>query len=284
MGWYDHSALPKVLIDDIIQGESVKNIRQTYTDETVEELANGIYAEGLMNPICVLETQDEDGEVLIELVAGARRLRAIQFIQTTMDDQFMIDGIPYTPFEGGISDAIYANAMENLDREDVNVVDLSEWCFDRTEEGISQVDLAKRLNRSENWVSQRVTFWENACDKLKAAARVGLIAWTTAYALSKKKKSEQEKFLTSNAKWLDKITADDVKVSGDDNRVSKPSKKARDKMQVRLEGLCKKHPDSDLFSGMKHMGRWIDGLLTAEEMDEIIGQEAPEEAPKEEDE
>jgi len=274
MGWFDHSHLPKVPVDDIVQNSSIRNIRQTRSEAAIVELATGIYKEGLMNPICILETEDEDGEPLMELVAGSRRTAAIQYIIKNIDEDFMKEGVPYTPYMGEVANAVFANALENLDREDLNVVDVCEYLAERVDEGHTTAELAKHLNRSESWVHQRVFFWSNACDKLKHAARGELLSWAAACALAKKSAAEQEKFLNANERWMGKVTAEDVVVSGDDDRVARPGKAARAKLLGRLEALIEKG-SSDVCLGMTYVLRWADGLLTDAEIDEILEQEAP---------
>lgn len=83
--------------------------------EALEELANSIRAQGVMQPIVVRPIGTSDGETLYEIIAGERRWRATQ--------QAGLDSIPViirdVPDEAAIAMAL----IENIQREDLNAME-----------------------------------------------------------------------------------------------------------------------------------------------------------------
>ncbi len=87
--------------------------RRSFVIETIQELAESIRANGLLNPITV--EQGDDGYILI---AGERRLRAFQFL-----------GFPEIPAiiqersNHNGREAFVKSVVENVQREDMNIID-----------------------------------------------------------------------------------------------------------------------------------------------------------------
>lgn len=259
----------EVPVDDIRVGLNIKNIRTHFDRAKVEELAESIKRDGLMVPLVVMPTEDEDDNPVTELVAGERRLRAIKFIRLE-DPDFMEDGVPCVTFAGTLHDAKYVNASENIDREDVDEVDLSAWVFGRTQEGVTQSELANRLSRSQSWVSQHVTFHVQAADEVKQALREGWIGFIAAYELSKNlSKEDQVKWLEKARKHNEKITVEDARNSGDKDKEKKPSKKDRLKMLAKADNCADGH-GSDLARGVALSLRWVEGDVSTEEITEML--------------
>ena len=76
----------EIPIDDIVLGNKIKNIRTIFDRARIEELADGIQRDGLMVPLIIMENEDDEGEPVIELIAGERRLRAIKTIRNREPD------------------------------------------------------------------------------------------------------------------------------------------------------------------------------------------------------
>lgn len=270
-GWFDHTGLPVVHPDDVVTNDTIKNIRKTFSKEKITQLAESIYAEGLMHPPIVVETDLGGGESQYELIAGAQRLAAIKQIRKEIDPSFM-EEMPYIQFDGNLSDAVFANALENLDREDLNDVDIAEWLFERVngEDPIERSEISQRLHRSEAWISQHVTFVENACPMLIEAVRTGMISFSAGYELSKKSKEVQERFLKSNQKTWDKLTAEDARNSDNPDKTRKPTKKAIENRLSQVTRMLEGDPNNAGLRGIEMTLRWVTGLLTSVEFDEVI--------------
>lgn len=111
--------------------------RQHFAKDKVEELAASIKAHGLIEPIVVRRVP---GQERYEIIAGERRWRASQ--KAGLKEMLVVvkDVSPKDAFELAI--------IENLQREDLNPVELAE-AFDRMtkEHGLTQEALASRLGK-----------------------------------------------------------------------------------------------------------------------------------------
>lgn len=254
-------------IDEIKRGVTVDNIRTHFDEARVRELADSIFRDGLMSPLIVMETEDDEQNETIELVAGERRLRAIQWIRENLDDEFMDDGVPCYTYVGTVEDALFANAIENIEREDVDDVDISAWLHARVGDGISQTDLAKRIHKQMQWVNFRILFHERACPELKDLLREGLISFTAAYELSKNlDEAEQKKRVSRARKFNEKISVEAAQNAGNPDKTTRPSKKQREIMQAVIE---QKATDGDIKAqGASLAMRWTEGLLSDDELRE----------------
>lgn len=269
----------RVEIDEIDR-TVIQNIRSHFDDDAILELAESIQEIGLMQAIVVKSSEDEDGNQVYGLVAGERRLRAITYIRENLDEDFMVDegGVPCVEFTGTDEEARYANAVENLDREDVDDVDLAAWIWARVnEDQIGQTELATRLHKKLQWVNFRHSFHERACQELKDLLRAGLISFTAAYELSKNVDEEgQLKRVKRAIKFNEKISLEEATNAANPNKSSKPSKKQRGTILARLETKAEeKH--SPKLRGASIGLRWVDGLITDEEMEEFIDSDDDEE-------
>ncbi len=268
MSSFDHREL-RIPIEDIKVGVSIQNIRTQVDDRSIKELADSIHLQGLMCPIVVMESENENGDPITELVAGERRLRAIQLVRNNRDSSFM-EEIPCVQYEGTVHDAIFVNASENIDREQVDDVDISRWLFERAEEGITQSELAQRLHRSTQWVSFRVTFHARACAEVKMALREGLISFSAAYELSKNLSEEDQKKWIEKARRLNqKISVEAAKNASNEDKVKKPGKRARDKALSRCDKIAD-DKGSELARGAALTLRWVEGVLSTEDFDGML--------------
>ena len=136
--------------------------------------------------------------------------------------------------------------------------------------GIKQKDIAKRLHRSPQWVSFRATFHVRAIPELKELLRDGLIPFSTAYELAKNlDNDEQLKRVERVRKHNDKISLEEAQRAGDLDRTATPSKKARKKMLLKAE-----NSSSPLAPGISFALRYVEGLITEEEMEDELSRSA----------
>lgn len=261
---------------DIRTGVTIRNIRTVFDEDSIRELADSIYNQGLMSPLVIQEVEDSDGNTVTELVGGERRLRAIRFIQENLDGDFMSgadgdeDYVPCITYVGDLKGASFVNAVENIIREEVDDVDVSAWIFEKTQEGISQTEIAENIKKPLQWVNFRHLFHERSCQELKDLLREGLISFTAAYELSKNvDQDEQKKRVKKARNFNEKISIEEARNAGDPNKTAKPSKKQRDLIRARLEGLAEADGRS-AFQGAALSLRWVDGLITDEEMEEFL--------------
>ncbi|MEF8941802.1 MAG: ParB/RepB/Spo0J family partition protein [Desulfohalobiaceae bacterium] len=118
--------------------------RKTFTEESLQELAQSIKKQGLLQPLLVRPSQHDSGRY--EIIAGERRWRASY--------QAEMRQVPVIVSEISDSEAMILGLMENLQREDLNPVEEAEG-LRRLQElsGISQEELAQRVGKSRSSIA-----------------------------------------------------------------------------------------------------------------------------------
>lgn len=134
----------KIKLSDIYVNP--KNPRKSYSKEAVNELAETIKASGLIHPARVRPHPDGDGT--FELVVGWRRYLAHEFAKLPTMDCIV----------SNLSDSEVASMMfiENVQREDVDIIEESNAVAFAIEKGLSISELAEQVGKSNSWVASRV--------------------------------------------------------------------------------------------------------------------------------
>ena len=129
--------------------------RQTFSQESLQELAQSIRAKGVLQPVLVRPGRTEGS---FELIAGERRLRA-----SSLAGQ---ERIPALVREISDEESFTIALIENLQREDLNPLEEA-LALERLKErlGLSQEELAGKVGRSRPAVA-------NALRLLQLAASV----------------------------------------------------------------------------------------------------------------
>jgi ParB family chromosome partitioning protein len=117
------------------------NIRKSFDEAAVIQLAETIKADGLLQAITVRRNPNKKDYFLISY--GERRFRAVCLlghptIAAVIDDQF-------DP---------YRQAIENLQREDLDPLDIADWVEKREAAGDSRITIAKRLGKPKSYISE----------------------------------------------------------------------------------------------------------------------------------
>jgi len=159
--------IPLDLID-----EPVTAIRSVMSREGLEELASSIKIYGVIEPI-ILKTKGERYEIL----AGHRRFLASQMAGFVDVPAIVRDGDhPHDP-------AI--TMEENIQREDVNAVDIARYLrYFISEKGLKPKDLALKFNKTVSWVSLHLQLLD-LDPMLQAGVEGGQIAYASALELQK---------------------------------------------------------------------------------------------------
>lgn len=121
------------------------NPREHYDKAALQELADSIKAHGILEPLIVREGKKKGR---YDLIAGERRLRAtilagekeVPVVIQDMDDKT----------------AREIMLLENLQREDLRPLEEARAIKMLLEDGSKQDDLAKRIGKSQSWISNRV--------------------------------------------------------------------------------------------------------------------------------
>ena len=115
--------------------------RKTFDKNSLKELANSIKQQGLMQPIIVVYDDDE-----YILIAGERRLRAHKILKKDTIKAIIID------FD--LSKLREYAIVENLQREDLNIVDLANSLYELIEEhSYTHEEVAKIVSKSRSYIT-----------------------------------------------------------------------------------------------------------------------------------
>ena len=139
----------KISLDQI---KETGNVRTLYNDEKIQELADSIFKYGLINPISVKPLpEDENGIKQYELVAGHRRLRAFRYLCSIGQDYSQITASVIVKGSKNVLQLI-----ENVQREDLEPVDVETAIKALVTAGMSQKEIAEELSKSLSWVHDRL--------------------------------------------------------------------------------------------------------------------------------
>ena len=122
---------------------SHENPRQSFDVDALNELAESIRAHGILEPLIV---RIVDGGY--ELIAGERRLRAAQ--------QLELNDVPCVVRDVDDRTARELRLLENLQRQDLTPLEEASAIKELLADGGTQAELAKKLGKSQTWISQRL--------------------------------------------------------------------------------------------------------------------------------
>jgi ParB/RepB/Spo0J family partition protein len=123
--------------------ESASNPRKRFDDKSLEELAASFKTQGVLAPLLVRELEPSKFEV----VAGARRLRAARIAE--------LDSIPVRIVKLTDAEAIEAQVVENLQREDIHPLEEAlgfNSLMQLGEPAYTIANIAARAGKSEAYV------------------------------------------------------------------------------------------------------------------------------------
>ena len=206
--------LPVMLIQP-----SPKNPRKTFDEAKLEELAQNIEEQGLLQPITVRKISDgethideETGEVVsveprYEVVCGERRFRAWNLLAKKSSKY---NEIPCIIREMTDEQAFDAMITENLQRQDVDPVEEAEAFSLLLENGNAIEDIAIRFGKSIRFVQDRVKL-KGLIPELIEMLRKDLIPISGAMLLAKLDTESQRKFLEDEIDKEEGATLADIK-------------------------------------------------------------------------
>jgi ParB-like chromosome segregation protein Spo0J len=127
------------------------------------------------------------------LIAGHRRHEALRILRE--EDPTAFDSVPVTLFTGNEDDAKFAMLAENLGRDDLTAAEVAEAVYQMKLRGHAQAEIAKRLARSQAWVSRLLKFRENACEELRRAVADDSVPFDLALTLCELDENAQRRAL-----------------------------------------------------------------------------------------
>lgn len=166
--------------------------RKDFSIEKLNELANSIKENGLIQPIIVRKSSI----IGYELLAGERRFRAAKIaglteipalVKSLSDDEMMKQAI-----------------IENLQREDLNPIEEAESYQNLIYKGLTHDEIAQIMGKSRPYITNLVRLLQLPDFVLKAV-KEGHISQAHARLLIKLKEKDQRK-------WLENIISSDISV------------------------------------------------------------------------
>lgn len=141
----DDASAQKTLAVDLMQPGKYQP-RQTMDEGALEELANSIRAQGVMQPLLVRPIGARQGGERYEIIAGERRFRAAQLAG--------LREVPVIVREVDDQSALAMALIENLQREDLSALEEAQG-IDRLirEFGLTHEQAAKAVGRSRSATS-----------------------------------------------------------------------------------------------------------------------------------
>ncbi len=118
--------------------------RNTFEDESLQELAQSIQENGLLQPITVRETFTG-----YELIAGERRYRACKMLNKQYIDAIVIEA-------GEVQSATLA-LIENIQREDLSAIEEANGYLQMIRlTGLTQSELAKKIGKTQSTIANKI--------------------------------------------------------------------------------------------------------------------------------
>jgi len=182
---------------------SDKNPRTNIKDEEIIELASNIKVQGLIQPITVRliehdipvnNTKTKEVKLcdIYEVVCGARRLKAMQYLSKNNDTE-EFDTIDCIVKEMTDQEAFYAMVTENMQRQDITPLEESDALMAIKKNGASNEDLAAMFGKSRKFISDRIQLYSLIAE-LKQCLREDKLNLRCAMMLSKASIEIQQEF------------------------------------------------------------------------------------------
>jgi ParB/RepB/Spo0J family partition protein len=153
------------------------NVREQYED--IEGLAESIEKHGLLQPISVKELISEDGFPRYELVAGFRRWKSFQFLNSQGKGFALIDAIVVS------GEKLILQLVENLQRVDLTAKEREQGIALLEERGFKGIDIAKLLSKSTAYISKNIKAYYTRKNIEEAGVDTSKLETGTIYAIAR---------------------------------------------------------------------------------------------------
>lgn len=176
--------------------------RKTFSDETLNELAQSIKEYGVIEPIIVKKTVKG-----YEIVAGERRTKAAKLAG--------LETVPAIVKEFSDYEMMEIALLENIQREDLNPIDEAEGINKIiTTRGVTQEEFAKKFGKSRSYITNLLGLLRLP-EETKNQVKIGNISMSHARCLSKIDDEELVLLLTN------RIIKEGLSVRDIENLISK---------------------------------------------------------------
>lgn len=182
---------------------SPMNPRKTFDEAELQELAESIKHQGLLQPITVRPVKNTDPDPFAEggyeIVCGERRYRAL-LINAGGNDDYHVTCIVRNLTD---EEAFDAMITENLQRQDVDPIEEA-FAFEQLKNRGSTVEeIAMRFGKSNRFVAERIKL-NSLIPELLLRVKDGSMAISAGLMISKLEEDDQRKFQERYSTW-DKI-------------------------------------------------------------------------------
>ena len=206
-----------------------EQVRKTFSEESIRELADSIKEVGLISPLTVKKI-DGDNENFL-LIAGERRLRALKLLGETKA-QVIVRDIKDDQVE-------LVQLIENLHREDVPPLELAEgYKLLQEKYNLSLREIAKKIGKSHVHVTQMLQLLELPDYIKKDIAVLNGLTPSKALEISKLDKKTQKEVL----KNVDNFSREDIKKLRKENQKTEDQEPENETSGPKTEG---EEPASD---------------------------------------
>jgi ParB family chromosome partitioning protein len=154
--------------------------RKSVSEQYIQELAESIQQDGLLNPIRVFQVEP----FLYVVETGECRYRAFQYLKETTIPCLVTEKKPKRTLSN-------MRLAENLHRKDLSDAELCQEFAKRIADGESQEEIAKAIHRSRAFVTQRLLILERP--EIFSTLQSGKIGFAQARDLVFKKPESKEK-------------------------------------------------------------------------------------------
>ena len=130
-----------------------KNIRDTYSDDSLEELGDSIIENGQIQPIIVAPKGDKYVVKIGHRRYKACLLRDVSSVKCIVEDDFESE-----------KDRIITQAIENEQRLNLSSREREAYIAQLIDLGMSQTEIARALHKTKGWVSEALTAYNFASE------------------------------------------------------------------------------------------------------------------------
>lgn len=141
-----NNSIVEIPLDSILL---LGNVRTSYDENKIQELAESIRVNGLINPVTVKHTNevDEFGNSKYELICGHRRLMAYRYLCANGQGFNQIPAVIKT------GSKVRLQLIENIQRENLQPQETEDALKEMLKDGYTQVQIALELSKPQSWVS-----------------------------------------------------------------------------------------------------------------------------------
>lgn len=158
--------------------------RRVFASEQLESLANSIRLHGVLQPVVVRRALTRPGHY--ELIVGERRWRAVRLAGKS--------SIPAVVFDTGSSDLLELAIVENVQRHDLNPMELAHAYRTLRDRGATQDEIAEQVSMGRSSIANHLRLLELSRD-IQADVEEGRLSMGHAKALLQVTSPERRRHL-----------------------------------------------------------------------------------------